>query len=70
LGGVILRYIDTHSHTYLKRFNDDREELYLEISENFDYIIDVGIDKDSIDKILDNVKKISVMMMFLIWKKR
>jgi TatD DNase family protein len=57
LGGVILRYIDTHSHTYLKRFNDDREELYLEISENFDYIIDVGIDKDSIDKILDNVKK-------------
>lgn len=52
-----MRYIDTHSHTYLKRFNDDREELYLEISENFDYIIDVGIDKDSIDKILDNVKK-------------
>jgi Tat protein secretion system quality control protein TatD with DNase activity len=44
-----LRYIDTHSHTYLKRFNDDREKLYSEISENLDYIIDIGIDRNSKD---------------------
>jgi TatD DNase family protein len=54
---VILRYIDTHSHTYLKRFNDDRKKLYSEISENLDYIIDIGIDRKSIQKILENVKE-------------
>lgn len=52
-----MRYIDTHSHTYLKRFNDDRESLYKNISESMDYIIDIGIDRDSISKIMGNVKK-------------
>ena len=52
-----MRYIDTHSHTYLKRFNDDRESLYENISESMDYIIDIGIDRDSISKIMGNVKK-------------
>ncbi|MGM0640764.1 MAG: TatD family hydrolase [Thermotogota bacterium] len=52
-----MRYIDTHSHTYLKRFDEDRESLLEEISKNLDYIIDIGIDRDSITKVLENVKK-------------
>jgi len=54
-------YFDTHAHYDWKEFDEDREILFKEFEKNLCGIVNVGINKESINKVNDYAKKYSFM---------
>ena len=50
-------YFDTHAHYDWKEFNEDRERLFKEFENNLCGIVNVGINSESINKIIEYSKK-------------
>lgn len=50
-------YFDTHAHYDWKEFNEDREMLFKEFENNLCGIVNVGINSESINKIIEYSKR-------------
>ena len=61
-------YFDTHAHYDWKEFDVDREKLFKEFENNLCGIVNVGINCESINKVIEYSKKNSFMYfsMFII----
>ena len=53
-----MKLIDTHCHLTLDHFNNEREELIKKLSENFDFLCEVGIDLSSSKKAIELSKNV------------
>lgn len=54
-------YFDTHAHYDWEEFNEDREKLFEEFTNNLCGIVNVGINSESINKVIEYAKKYSFM---------
>lgn len=54
-------YFDTHAHYDWKEFDEDREKLFKEFENNLCGIVNVGINCESINKVMEYAKKYSFM---------
>lgn len=52
-------YFDTHAHYDWKEFDEDREKLFEEFENNLCGIVNVGINCESINKVIEYAKKYS-----------
>lgn len=52
-----IKLVDTHCHLNHKDFNDDREDIFKEIEENMEFVVNIGYDLSSSRKSLEYAEK-------------
>lgn len=52
-----IKLVDTHCHLNHKDFNDDREDIFKEIEENMEFVVNIGYDLSSSRKSLEYSEK-------------
>ncbi len=52
-----IKLVDTHCHLNHKDFNDDREDIFKEIEENMEFVVNIGYDLSSSRKSIEYAEK-------------
>lgn len=52
-----IKLVDTHCHLNHKDFNDDREDIFKEIEENMEFVVNIGYDLSSSRKSVEYAEK-------------
>ncbi|MBP6063145.1 MAG: TatD family hydrolase [Fusobacteriaceae bacterium] len=52
-----MKLVDTHCHLNHKDFNDDREDIFKEIEENMEFVVNIGYDLSSSRKSIEYAEK-------------
>ena len=52
-----IKLVDTHCHLNHKDFNDDREDIFKDIEENMEFVVNIGYDLSSSRKSLEYAEK-------------
>lgn len=50
-GRVKMKIIDSHVHLNLQQFDNDREEVFKRIEEKLDFVVNIGFDLESSEKV-------------------